>query len=104
MNNTLYYGEIVAKISSKLHQNPAHVKRIENVMSNQQEHQDTIYTLCADAARVFDKIENLSSDHYIDWHKASDIYAQNMLNYLLSGKKPNVIDMVSMTTRSIENS
>lgn len=102
MENTLYYGEIVAKISSKLHQNPAHIKRIEYVMGKGQQPQDTVYTLCADAAKVFDSIENLSSDYYVDWHKASDIYAKKMLDCLLSGKKPNVLDMVSMTAHSIE--
>ncbi len=103
MNNTLYYGEIAAKISGKLHQNPDHLPRITYTINQVENNTDSIWTLCADAAKVFDKIEDLSGEHYIDWHNALENYSVFMLDYLLSGRKPNVVDMISMTTLSIES-
>ncbi len=103
MSNSLYYGEIAAYISSKLVENPDNKTRIDHVMSNQSEG-DTIWTLCAEAAKVFDKVEDLSGEHFVNWYKAVDVFSQEMLDYLLSGKKPTIVDMVSMTARSIENS
>ncbi len=103
MPTTAYYGEIVAKISAHLHQNPDHIFRISQVMENQQcDTGDTAFTVCAEAARVFDQIEDLSSEHLIDWHLASDHYANQLLDHLLSGNKPHIVDMVSMVARSIE--
>ena len=104
MSNTLYYGEIVAKISGVLHQNPDHILRINKFMSNENYNGATLHTLCADAAKVFDKIEDLSGEHFIDWHSASDHYASEILDHLLTGKILNTVDMISMTTNSIEHS
>ncbi len=104
MHNTLYYGEIVAKISARLHQNPDHMVRITNMMSKEKNSNDSIWTLCADAAKVFDSIEDLSGEHFIDWHKAIDHYAQEVLDSLLIGGKLDIVDMVSMVARSIEDS
>ena len=103
MSTTAYYGEIVAKISARLNQNPDHVSRISQVMANyQNDTGETIWTICAEAGRVFDQIEDLSSEHIVDWHQASDHYAGQVLDHLLSGNKPHIIDMVSMVARSIE--
>lgn len=104
MKNTLYYGEICAKVSAQLHQNPDHYIRIANVIDAQNARGENVWSLCAEAARVFDKIEDLSSDYFIDWHRASDQYAQQILDFLLSGRKPTTIDLVSMVSNSIENS
>ena len=104
MNNTLYYGEIVAKISAHLFNHPEQIARFDLIVNA--EYDDgatTIYTLCADAARVFDTIENLSEEQFIDWHKALDFYADELLDRLLIGRKPYMIDMISMAARSIEN-
>lgn len=103
MNNSLYYGEIAAMISGKLHQNPDHLTRISNTINHSENSTDSIWTICADAAKVFDKIEDLSGEHYIDWHNALENYSCYMLDFLLSGRKPNVVDMISMTTLSIES-
>jgi hypothetical protein len=103
MSNSLYYGEIVAKISGVLHQNPDHIMRINKFMSNDNYNGATLLTLCADAAKVFDKIEDLSQEHFIDWHNAVENYSLEILDYLLSGQKLNIIDITSLTTRSIKN-
>ena len=73
---TLYYGEIVAKISGYLHQNPDNIKRIDLAMRDNTQ-QETIHTLCADAGKVFDQMEELCSDHFIDWHKAQSEIARS---------------------------
>ncbi|MFY0689063.1 MAG: hypothetical protein JXQ90_17970 [Cyclobacteriaceae bacterium] len=104
MSNTLYYGEMVAKISALLHRNPDHLKRIDHVMCEDQSTQDTIWTICADAGKVFDTIEDLSGEHFIDWHTALEHYAQEVQDFILLGKRPQVRDMISMAARSIENS
>lgn len=104
MRNTLYYGEIVAKISARLHQNPDHIIRIRHVVGEEHDPDNTIWELCATAGSVFDQIEDLTGEHFIDWHRAIDRYAQEVLDFLLMGRKPNAIDMVSMTARSLEYS
>lgn len=104
MQNTLYYGEMVAKISARLHQNPDHIARINRMINKEKNINDSIWTVCADAAKVFDSIEDLSGEHFIDWHKAIDRYAQEVLDFLLIGRKLHVVDMVSMVARSIEDS
>ena len=102
MTGTLYYGEIVACIAGQLHQNPEHMLRINYTLSQDNEPGDTIWTLCADAGRVFDRIEDLSGEMYINWHEALDIYAGELLDCLLGGRRPHIIDMVTLTARSIE--
>lgn len=101
--NLYYYGEIVAKISGVLHQNPDHIERINQFMNKTNYNGDTLLTLCAEAARVFDKIEDLSGEHFIDWHRATDNYAFKILDHLLMGKTLNTVDMISLSTRSIES-
>ncbi|WP_421896359.1 hypothetical protein [Marinoscillum sp.] len=104
MNDTLYYGEMVAKISARLHQNPDHAIRIARTLNATNDPENSVWTLCADAARVFDKIEDLGCEYFIDWLKAIDHYASKILDLLLSGYKPNTLDMVSMAAQSIEKS
>ena len=102
MNNTLYYGEIAALIAGKFHQNPDHLIRIINTIGRTNK-SESIWALCADAANVFDKIEDLSDDYFINSHRAVEIYSQEIIDFLLSGKKPNIIDMVSIAAHSIKN-
>ena len=104
MQNTAYYGEIVAKISAHLHQSTDHITRITRVIDSHPDTGDTIWTVCAEAGRVLDQIEDLSGEHLIDWHQVSDSYAGQVLDHLLSGNKPYMVDFVSMVARSIEAS
>lgn len=92
MNNTLYYGEMVARISGFLHHDPITLSRLENKlrMTGALPNENNLWTICADAAQVFDKIEDLSSEHYIDWHKALDIYSDKLRDVLLTGTVPSM--------------
>lgn len=102
MNNTLYYGEIAALISAKIHQNPNHILRVKHTLSTAKK-SDTLWAFCADAANVFDKIDDLSGDCFINSHHALDHYPHQILDVLLSGTIPSVVDMVSISANSIKN-
>lgn len=102
MSKTLYYGEIVSIVSANLHKSPDHLKRISKVINSDPDYDDTIHTLSADAARIFDGIEDLSSNHYLDFIKASNIYSYEVRDYLLLGKVPDAIDMISMASNSLQ--
>ena len=103
MSSTLYYGEIVAIISTRLCRNNNHFERIMHIMDTANDNaDDTISTVCADAGMVFDKIEDISGEHFIDWHRALDIYSGKILDHFLSGHKPNTIDLLSMAVTSIQ--
>lgn len=102
MRNSLYYGEIAARISAYLYQNPDHIMQIDRVISQDSDSEDTIWTISATAARVFDVLEDLSEDQGVDWLKALDQYSEEVLDFLLVDSKPTTIDLISMAVRSIK--
>ncbi|WP_268123923.1 hypothetical protein [Roseivirga pacifica] len=104
MTNTMYFGELVAKISGYMHHDPCIVKMLhQNLKNSQGNHaKDELWTICSDAAMVFDKIEDLSGEHFVDWHKALDTYIQKLLNFLLKGTIPAMTDFVALVSNSIE--
>jgi hypothetical protein len=106
MNSTLYYGEMVARISGFLHHDPITLSRLENKlrMSGEMPDKNNLWTICADAAQVFDKIEDLSGEHYIDWHKALDIYSDKLRDVLLNGTAPSMADLIALASSSIQES
>lgn len=104
MHNSMYYGEIVARISGHLTQKPEYILRINQTLNTSNEREtESIWTICVDAGRVFDRLEDLSGEHFINWMDAVDHYSDEVLNYLLSGRKPFIVDMISMAARSIES-
>ncbi|MEO9474609.1 MAG: hypothetical protein ABJG41_03730 [Cyclobacteriaceae bacterium] len=103
MRNNLYYGEIAAKISAHLYQNPEQVSQIDETYGTRVSEEDTLYTVCADAARAFDAIETLTEDPYIAWHDALDEYADDVLDHLMTGDTLDIIDMVSMASKSVQS-
>ncbi|MAE86202.1 MAG: hypothetical protein CMB80_25940 [Flammeovirgaceae bacterium] len=102
MSNSLYYGEIAAKLSAHLFQNPDQVVQLDLIM-NEEEKGDTVWSICADAARVFDSLEDLSGEHFIDWHKALELYADEMLDFIMQGNIPNILDLMTMAVRCIQS-
>ncbi|WP_422355323.1 hypothetical protein [Roseivirga pacifica] len=106
MNNTLYYGEMVARISGFIHHDPVTLSRLENKlrMSGEMPDKNNVWTICANAAQVFDKIEDLSGEHYIDWHKALDIYSDKLRDVLLNGTAPSLADLIALASSSIQES
>lgn len=102
MQNSLYYGEIVARISAYLYQNPDHILQIDRTISQDNNSDDTIWTISANAARVFDSLADLSEDQELDWLKALNQYSEEVLDFLLVENKPRTIDMISMAVRSIQ--
>lgn len=99
--NSYYYGEIAAKISGHLFSNPDHITQLEKIMKDTSNDDESLWSLCADAARVFDTLENLAGDFFLDWPAALEHYAEGLLNLLLIGQKPNMLDMIYMANRSL---
>lgn len=102
MPNDLYFGEIAALISGKIHTNPDHILRI-NYTLNQTYKSSSIYMVCAEAAKIFDDVEMLTKDQYTNTTIASEYYADEILDFLLSGRIPNHIDMITLSARSLQN-
>lgn len=103
MHNTFYYGEKVAKITAQLTQNTAHRSRIEHVLKHDRMNPDPFCTLCAEAARVLDAIEDLLSDIPINWAKVLNKYSALILNHLLAGEQPDFLDLFVLAQRSVEH-
>lgn len=101
MSKSLYYGEIVAKISYHLYQNPEHKDQIIQTMGRDNESEDEVHTLCADAAKVFDTLEDLAGEHFIDWNEALDCFADKILECLLDGKVPQIMDLIFIASGCI---
>lgn len=101
MSNYLYYGEIAARISAKLYVNFDEVTTLHDVVSDPDNPDGNLCILCADAARVFSQIEDLCSDHFIDWPAALDEFTELLRDHLLSGVKPTIPDMVTIAAQSI---
>ena len=103
MNNSYYGYEIAAKIATRLSKDPEQVALIKQVIKDEHENNADILTaVSADATRVFDTIEDLSGEQFVDWQKALELYANEILNHLLKGWKPSIIELISMAARSIE--
>ncbi|MFY0601643.1 MAG: hypothetical protein JXR03_18360 [Cyclobacteriaceae bacterium] len=94
-----YYGEVVARISGVLHYNSS-----EDELSNIFNDGDTVFTFSAEAARIFNTLEDLSGEMNVDWLKALERYSCKLLSALINKQKPNVVDMISMAACSMENS
>jgi len=105
MSNTkLYYGEIVARISGKLYSainiTDSNIFLKENDLTNE----DMICSISADAGRVFDCLEDLSGEHFVNWNHALDNYIKVLHGAISDGRTPNMADMMSMATTSIDQS
>ena len=64
---------------------------------------DSLWTICADAASVFDKIEDLASDYFVDWHLALQKYSDEILDLFLAGQKPTLPVLISIASKSMES-
>ena len=103
-NNTLYYGEIVARIAGRLYSITQHAN--DNNLSIKQDIsiEDMICDISADAGRVFDTFEDLSGEHFIDWHKALEYYSDALRSFVLGGRMPCMADMILMAASSMDQS
>ncbi|MEQ9230484.1 MAG: hypothetical protein RIF46_07350 [Cyclobacteriaceae bacterium] len=98
---TLYYGEIVARIAGRLyslnHANDNHLPEYQDMSM-----EDMICEVSADAGRIFDSLEELSGDHFIDWRKALEHYSDALRSFILDGRMPSMADMISMAARAMD--
>lgn len=98
-NHKLYYGEIAARISCQLYGLCSTNLKLQCGPDETME--DTICSISADAARVFDSLEDLSGEHYIDWNKALNQYSKSIREYLLMGNVPTMADLILMAANSL---
>ncbi len=101
-NNTLYYGEIVARIAVKLQPIINHSNDNNPLHQSDTSIEDIICDISADAGRVFDTFEDLSGEHFIDWQKALNYYANSLRSVLLDERIPSMADLISMAAKSMD--
>lgn len=102
MPENVYAAEIAALIAGKIYANPEHLFRI-NALIEREQLGTTLHSICAEAASIFDDIELLLKNTYANPLKASETYADSLLDVLLSGKVPNHMDMVVLTAQSLQD-
>lgn len=100
MSHTLFYTEIVRKISDHFFANPDHINMIAHRMNDEGE---TIWQVCSEGADIFTSIQRHCEQCNADWYNAVDEYAGEILSHVLSGYRPNAIDMVIMASQAIQN-
>ncbi|KOF04159.1 hypothetical protein OB69_04045 [Roseivirga seohaensis subsp. aquiponti] len=102
--NTLYYGQIVARIAGRLYSINHHSNDNSWLNDHGMSMEDVICDVCADAGRVFDCLEDLSGEHFIDWSQALDHYSRTLLKSMTDGRIPCMADMISMAANSMDHS
>jgi len=101
-NNTLYYGEIVARIAGRLYSIDEHANDNNLPFRQDISMEDMICDISADAGRIFDCLEDLSGEHFIDWRKALEYYSDALRSFILAGRMPCMADMISMAAKSMD--
>ncbi|WP_408042361.1 hypothetical protein [Tenacibaculum litopenaei] len=96
----IFYGTIVSKISNHFFENPDHIAMISNTMDG---YENTIWTTCNEASRVFHDLMNIIDDVEIDWDLAVDEYAEAILNQLIIGERSNTLDLIAIASKVIHN-
>lgn len=102
MSNTMYYGEIVAQIAGRLYSINEHANDNNLPMKQDMSMEDMICDISADAGRIFDTLEDLSGEHFIDWRKALVHYSDALRSFILAGRIPGLADMISMAAKAMD--
>lgn len=98
----MYYGEIVAHISSSLAKCTSSEAFLTTLIEQEKGDTYTLHSLCADAGRIFEMVEDLCDDYFLDWPSILDQYTLYIKESLLSKKVPEPIDLYLFTAQSIE--
>ena len=101
MHQNLYYGEIAAHITDHLYQYPDRIMQIDRVLGASHYPEDTLHALIGNAAHIFATIQDLFDQETVNWSQALQIYSNDLVDFLLIGDKPRLIDMVDMVSKSI---
>ena len=102
MNHHIFYGEIRNQIVSELFKNPDYLFEIDRKIEFENE-EETIFTLCCEAAQIFYTIQDLSGHcHSTDVTKAIKHYSSAILNQLVKDKKLTAIDLIVMASETIK--
>ena len=103
-NHTHYYGEIVARIARGLYSIDEYLIEKNLAKSDDKNGEDLICEISADAARVFDHLEDLSGEHVINWRQALDYYIIALREFISSGQIPVIVDLILIASNSIGKS
>ena len=101
-DNKYYYGEIVAKIAAKLFPCVKSKDQLSVSLNENDNLEDALCGLCADAGRIWDSFEDLSGEHFIDWKTALDEFSNRLSTFIVQGRVPSMADMMSMAVNSME--
>ena len=102
MHQSLYYGEIAAHITDRLYQYPDRIMQIDRSLNLSDNPDETLFTLVGQSAHIFATVQDLFDDEPLNWMKAVELYADNILESLLIGNKPQTINFLQMVTQSIQ--
>ena len=102
MPKPIYYAEIRNKIATKILSNPEILAVIET--SDALEcNPENIYIMCSEAARIFESIQRLSeTGNIVPFSRAVHVYSDTLLQQLLRGEKPLIIDLIVMASQTIQ--
>lgn len=102
MTDLKSYGENVAAIAARLHEDKETYQGIYDNLADQLSGFVGIWRLCADAAAVFSEEEALyTAGEDFDWIAAIDGYAGKLMGCLQIGEIPAISDMRRLAGRAI---
>ena len=101
MTNHIFYSEIRNQIVSELMDRPGDllkIKRIMNLENKEQSH----FSICSEAARVFYSVQDLSGIKIINQSKALSYYSKKVFKKFIEKKKLTSIDIISIASETIQ--
>ncbi|OIQ19311.1 MAG: hypothetical protein BM557_06295 [Flavobacterium sp. MedPE-SWcel] len=102
MHKPIYYAEIRNKIVTEMLNNAELLALLEKDTALVCK-EENMYTLCSEAARIFETIQQLSkTDNLIPVSRAVSVYTDTLLQQLLRGEKPLLIDLIVMASQTIQ--
>ena len=102
MSKHIYYAEIRNKVATEMLHNPEVLAAIENNDAFVCK-EECVYILCSEASRIFSAIQDLSGTENISQAScAIHSYANALIEQLLRGEKPVLIDLIVMASQTLQ--
>ena len=104
MRNTLYYREIVERMSNRFLQNQDQLDRIDEILeATASGEEGSFSSICELAADALGTVQEFSDDHDVDWDHAMDEYADHIIDHLIAGDNLDALDLISLASSSGQN-
>jgi hypothetical protein len=102
MPKHIYYAEIRNKVATKMLHNPEILEAIENNDAFLCK-DECVFILCSEASRIFSTVQDLSDTENISQASlAIHSYADALIEQLLRGEKPLIIDLIVMASQTLQ--